>query len=146
MLIPTTTCLPQSDSRQPNEWAKQTGYWKKQLLVCGSVTLWMYVRIIFCIWNHKRTQVYRDKVTLCSASYQITVTKKEMSNLVYKGFLILDNFLLASVQKRIIGCSMFMSSKLLSLSFSDSLWNKIGYKQISQTWLSVLPRLRGTAG
>lgn len=28
MLIPTTTCLPQSDSKQPNEWAKQTGYWK----------------------------------------------------------------------------------------------------------------------
>lgn len=52
----------------------------------------------------------------------------------------LSNFLLDLVQKRIIGCSTFMCCKLFSLSFSDSLWNKKGYKQTSQPdWLSALP-------
>lgn len=62
-----------------------------------------------------------------------------MCILVSKPFLILDNFLSDLVQKR-IGCSAFMSSKLSSLSFSDSLRNKIRYKQINcPDWLRALP-------
>lgn len=83
----------------------------------------------------------RVKVLQCFQLPAKLQPQKKMCNLVSKGFLILDDFLSDLVQKRKIGCSPFMSSKLLSFSFTDYLWNQIGYKQINcPKWHSVLLR------